>query len=90
MTFDHCSKAAPECENLRSMIQINLNHGEVISGAESKCLVICPLNISIKIVKIFFERVCKSSALADWKEEKIFFDRVCKSSALAGCKGGIK
>ena len=70
MTFDHCSKAAPECENLRSMIQINLNHGEVISGAESKCLVICPLNISIKIVKIFFERVCKSSALADWKEEK--------------------
>ena len=65
MTFDHCSKAAPECENLRSNL-----YGEVISGAESKCLVICPLNISIKIVKIFFERVCKSYALADWKEEK--------------------
>ena len=75
MTFDHCSKAAPECENLRSLRQ-------VISGAESKCLVICPLNISIKIVKIFFERVCKSSALAGWKNKNIVGKGVKSISAL--------
>ena len=28
--------------------------------------------------------MCKSFALAGWKEEKIFFERVCKSSAQAG------
>ena len=54
-------------QKLPRNVRIWVSLSEVISGAESKCLVICPLNISIKIVKIFFDMVCKSPALAGCK-----------------------
>ena len=45
MTFDHCSKAAPECENLRS--EIFISTARSFLELSSKCFVICPLNMKI-------------------------------------------